>query len=499
MGSRRSGHWVVMGRATPMSVWERLASTCVIAACCVGSMGRVVRGAPAAQGPIVAWSEPRVVWESGGRTSGPILVTDAWGKVHLFFLNQEEGEASNTLYHANPEDLDAQPVDVMLGINEYRVAADTYGRLHVLALGAANSVTFASAMSAEAGNAGAWSQPEALGTASLGIDITADSKGGLHVCYPHDHSVVYQRSDDGGATWAEPVRAGDMLDSTGAGTYVRCAVDDTGTVHMAWAEARPPNYYPPDGVFYARSTDGGTSWSAAEEIAGAQHSLPALLADPTGTVHLFWHGAAGVGGRYYRRRPAGAAGDWGPTETVVPAGRGGMSGDAFLALDSRNTLHVGMNVDGIYWASRDSEWRAPIELSAVQGDLPNASRSIEQATLAIANGNEIHVAWEFDFKRIYVLTGQTDAPAVVPTPWPLPRVQADDATPRAARSRPTPSPDSASAAAATASITASVLSAEALAAGRTVDRGHLPVMLGLTFSLAVVGWVVLRRWRDVQR
>lgn len=455
---------------------------------------------PSRQAPIVAWSEPRVAWESSGRAHLPILVTDAWGKVHLFFLGQDEGEASNTLYHMDPNDADSRPVDVLLGLSEYRVTADVYGRLHVFGLGANNAMIYASVDAAEAGNAGAWSNATSLGTGSLGVDIRSDSAGGLHICFPRDHSVGYQRSSDGGASWSEPVRVADMVDPAGVATYVRCVVDSTGVVHVAWAEARPPNYYPPDGVFYARSGGEEGSWSAPEQIAGAQYTLPALLADPEGVVHLLWHGAVGVGGRFYRQRPAGVDGSWGSVETVVPAGNGGMSGDAFLALDSRNTLHVGMNVDGIFWASRATDWSEPVGLTAALRELPNASGSIEQATLAVAHGNEIHLAWEFDFKRIYVITGQTDAPEAAGTPWPVvpadglgdakagPRIETDrvrpvaDAEPTAVEGRET-----------------GTLSPEALEAGGADDRGHLPMTLGLAFSMIVVGWAVLRRWLEVRR
>lgn len=461
---------------------------------------REAHAAPAHQAPVVAWSEPRVVWESPGRASLPILVTDAWGKVHLFFLNQDEGEASNTLFHVDPDDPDARPVDVLLGVSEYRVTADVFGRLHVLGLGANNAMIYASVDAAEAGNAGAWSDAVSLGVSALGVDIRADAVGGLHICYPREHSVAYQRSDDAGASWAEAGRVADMVDPAGVATYVRCAVDGTGTIHVAWAEARPPNYYPPDGVFYSQSADAGASWSVPEEIAGAQHTLPALLADPKGVVHLLWHGAVGVGGRFYRQRQAGAGGKWGPVETVIPAGKGGMSGDAFLALDSRNTLHVGLNVDGIYWVGRhDSGWNEPIELSAGQRELPNASGSIEQATLAVAYGNEIYMAWEFDFKRIYVVTGQTDAPEAASTPWSVRADGVDGADvsppagPASVRSEPDGVPTAVEAPA------TRTLSAEALQAGRVSDYGHLPVTLGMAFSLIVVSWAVLRRWLEVRR
>lgn len=371
---------------------------------------------PQAQSPVVVWSEPRVVWETAGRTSNPILVTDAWGRVHLFFLSQEEGEAQNTLFYVEAANEDARPVDVQVGVNEYRVAADPYGSLHVLSLGANDLMHYTRVPATEAGRAGAWAPPANLGNASLGSDIVADDQGNLHLCYPRDHAVYHQFSADGGATWGDPRHVADMVDPSGVATYVRCAVDTTATLHLAWAEARPPNFYPPDGVFYTRGAVRDAAWAAPEQLAGLHYTLPGLLADPRGLVHLLYQGDVAVGGRYYLQRPAGVEGRWGSAETVVPAGRGGMSGDSFLALDSRGDLHAGLNIDGIYWSVRRSAWSAPLDLSAPLRSAAEGEPSMEQASLAIANGNEVFVGFEKGFKRIYLLRGQTDAPEALPTP-----------------------------------------------------------------------------------
>lgn len=450
---------------------------------------RPVLAAPLDQAPVVAWSEPRIVWETTGRASSPILITDAWRQVHLFFLGQVEGEGENTLYHLDVDDPDAEPVDILVGVNEYRVAADPLGKIHVLVSGANNALDYTAVEAAEASDASAWSPAVSLGIANLGIDISADTAGKLHLCYPLDHGVTHQYSDDGGRNWSEPVMVAEMTDPTGVATYVRCVGDSLNVIHMAWAEARPPNFYPPEGVYYIRSADAGQSWTVPEQMAGQHYSLPTLLADQEDRVHLLWQGDVGVGGRFYRQRPAGPIGEWSPVETVVPAGQGGMSGDAGLALDSSGRLHAALAIDGIFWAARAESWTLPLDVSASLRDEPNQLNSIEQPALAIAGGNEIDVAFEFDFKRIYLLTGQSDAPIALQTP----RASSDEATavhrsatetmPSPPSSSPTPSP-------------APVLpSTRKLDAGGTTVGSNLPIVLGAGLAFLVVGGVVLARVR----
>lgn len=461
------------------------------------SAGKSARAMPLPQAPIVAWSEPRIAWETTGYTTNPTLITDAWGHVHLFFLSTEETDKQNALYHAEVDNPDAEPIDVLTGVGEFRLTADPFGRIHVLALAVGNQMIHTSVNAAEASTAAAWSAGELLGTAAPGIDINAAADGSMHLCYPLEHSLAYQRSDDGGRNWTDPVLVADMVDPSGVATFVRCVSDSAGAIHVSWSEAHPPSFYPPDGVYYTLSVDGGSSWAPPESIAGQHYTLPTLFADPAGLVHLLWQGDVAVGGRYYRQRAAGSTGPWGPTETVSPAGKGGMSGDAFLSSDSRGTLHVGMNVDGIYWATRSTDWSNPVELSASLRDLPNNSGSIERAALAIANGNEIYVAFEFDFKRIYLLSGQSNAPEAVRTPLPDPQVNGV-VTPNA---QPVPTTQLPNQAGANLRLTPPLADAEigALMAGGTGIRQNLAAYLGASLAIAVVSLAVWHRKRPRHR
>ena len=450
---------------------------------------------PISQDPIVVWSEPRIVWETTGHTSSPMLVTAAWGKVHLFFMSQGEGEGQNTLYHVDADNPDDVPIDILVDMIEYRVTADPYGKLHLIALGPNNTLIYTSVDGIEAGNASSWSQSATPGTATLGVDISADANGSLHLCYPADHSVIYQRSETSGNTWSDPAVVADMSDPTGVATYVRCTADTTGILHVAWAEARPPNYYPPNGVFYARSKDHGRNWTAPETIAGQHYSLPALLADPSGRLHMLWQGDVAVGGRYYHQRSAIDDGKWSSTETVIPAGQGGMSGDASMAVDSRGTLHLGMTVDGIFWTARDTTWSIPLDLSRSLKDLPNELGSIEYATLAIADGNELYVAFEFDYKRIYLLNGQGDAPERAHKPLNTPTAPSGIAHLLSPLGTKSLLPATTQTNMNKATATTTDLAAEALASDRFGLLNRVPTILGITLSIAVILLAVRYRER----
>lgn len=104
-------------------------------------------------------------------------------------------------------------------------------------------------------------------------------------------------SHDGGRSFEPPV---EISDSRG-GDYPGIAVDDNGTVHAVyWARTfgvpvTPAGQQAPlRPIMYARSTDGGATFSPAREIDPGNQSAsrPAVLAhDPTsGNIYMVWHG-----------------------------------------------------------------------------------------------------------------------------------------------------------------------------------------------------------------
>jgi hypothetical protein len=143
---------------------------------------------------------------------------------------------------------------------------------------------------------------------SLGADIATDSSNAVHVVWydvtPGNYEIYYKRSTDGGATWGAAQRL------TWTSTYhdsPAIATDSSNAVHVVWRDDMPNNYYE---IYYKRSTDGGTTWSAAQRLtwnsAGSQN--PAVTVGPDDAVHVVWEDSSpGNGDIYYKRSTDGGA------------------------------------------------------------------------------------------------------------------------------------------------------------------------------------------------
>lgn len=130
--------------------------------------------------------------------------------------------------------------------------------------------------------------------------------GGAHDRHASAMNLWLARSDDGGRSFAAPVRvnsaAGEVWGFTTS--KPRVAVGDKGTVHLLWpANATGPAGKPILEIHYARSTDRGASFSPArllnttvESDASAlihggfavAHAFQTLVAGPGGTVNAIW-------------------------------------------------------------------------------------------------------------------------------------------------------------------------------------------------------------------
>lgn len=95
------------------------------------------------------------------------------------------------------------------------------------------------------------------------------------------------RSDNGGGTFGDPVRA---FKGKGYSDAPKLAVGGTGTVHLVFAESAggPFDRYH---VRYTRSTDGARSFEASRDISsagGTGASFPSLAIDAGGNVFVLW-------------------------------------------------------------------------------------------------------------------------------------------------------------------------------------------------------------------
>ena len=127
--------------------------------------------------------------------------------------------------------------------------------------------------------------------------MVSDGNGTLYIAYddvdlPSEQaSIRFTRSTDGGATWSPSSQVGD-----GPGGFVSpvIATRPNGTVYVAWWDWADGN------ILFSRSWDRGTTWDSPVRVnptAGTApfelanpwwNSLPSILADSQGRIHLAW-------------------------------------------------------------------------------------------------------------------------------------------------------------------------------------------------------------------
>jgi Neuraminidase (sialidase) len=139
--------------------------------------------------------------------------------------------------------------------------------------------------------------------------------------------LAYQRSDDGGETWSQPVRVGvgqEAPEPAHRGMDAQIAASGEHVVAV-WTTEGTEDRFGRGPMACAYSGDGGKTWKAgpnpADDGKATGHAFVDVTADADGTFHLVWldnRGAdtAGKGLRYARSSDGGAS--WSANVTVDP-------------------------------------------------------------------------------------------------------------------------------------------------------------------------------------
>jgi len=330
--------------------------------------------------PPSPWSEPVALSQGEGQPGLPAVATDAEGDVHVLWSEAPgEGLPGEDLHYAGYTGTRwTQPVEVLRspeGKAEQPALVAVVDRLHAVWSGGRNGqILYSRAYVRDAYAPGGWSEPQPLptpGDVGSAPVIVADLAGTFHVVYAvplnEGRGVYYTRSDDGGEIWSEPQV---IFDAAAAGwamvDHPSLAVDEFGTLHVAWVRAPLPGSGLPDGVYYSRasavdeSLRPGQAWSEPVQVAEGAYDWPRLAALPAGQVHLLWGEASGSSGWTHQWSVDGGVG-WTRPERV---GRfAGVPGPVALVGDGAGTLHlVGVGEDDagelalLYTTWTDERW-----------------------------------------------------------------------------------------------------------------------------------------------
>lgn len=393
------------------------------------------------------WLPPVNLFETEGRASEAEVVADPSGMVHVFWAYgapdaEEEGWAQAIYYTRQENGAWSDPVDVLISpggrvARMHSVAADSQGYLHI-AWSGGNAIFYSRAYAPQAGLATAWAAPVALisNVSVLAPALAIGPDGSLYVVWTQANAgLVLVRSDDGGQSWSLPQVIFQADRNNELASSGRIAVDDRGRLHVVLTYAindPQARYGRTDAhlLYYLRSEDRGATWSepflVTPEPDFGEINVATFGED---TVHLVWNGRAGRHGRYHRWSEDGGETWSNILEVIAPApaspiGTGGLTGFPAVVTDGTGALHLvsatGRGQYYLRWA--EGGWTAPLLISpGVQGGgVTNTAESIEQPSIAISQGNRLHVVFHDGFERIWYTGAAIDAPYVAPIALPTP-------------------------------------------------------------------------------
>lgn len=399
-----------------------------------------------AQSEFDTWLSPLNLFETDGRASEVEVVSDPFGVVHVFWAYAAHGDenkgTSQSIYHTSYQDGEwTKPIDVLVSPDDrvarmHSVAADTQGYLHIIWSGG-DAIYYSRVFAPSASSASAWTTPHAL-AANVNTGepaITIDDQDSLYVVWSEAGTGLrFSRSFDGGETWSDP-EAIFIADNTNElARWGRIDVDDSGRLHVALThtlrledapegEREDPNY-----LYYLHSDDQGETWSEPFLITPEpDFGEVNVVTFGEAMVHLVWNGRAGRHGRYHRWSQDGGQTWSNEIEVLAPApfsaiGNGGLTGFPALVTDATGTLHMVSTTGGgnYYFRWTDNAWSEPILISPdIDGfGVTGESNSLEQPSIALNLGNQLHVVFHDGFERIWHTGALIDAPEQRPDALP---------------------------------------------------------------------------------
>jgi hypothetical protein len=125
-----------------------------------------------------------------------------------------------------------------------------------------------------------------------GPSMAIDSGGNIDAVWmdnnPGNYSIFFSRSTDGGASFSV---AQNLSGSVSGSRSPRIAVDSSGNINVVWDEGtQPGSQVFPSAIFFSRSTDGGGSFSAPQNISNNSGDSfeSAIALDSCGNINVAW-------------------------------------------------------------------------------------------------------------------------------------------------------------------------------------------------------------------
>jgi hypothetical protein len=392
------------------------------------------------------WGEPVNVSRSGAAEQ-PQIVAAPDGRVQAFWWDRFDGLMSarydgetwsapisapiiftEVITRGQEVELEFTPLDLMPTI-----VGDGRGWAYAFWVGEEDEETGGTPLMASQMPLGSndWSEPGVLAESASVFEVAAAPSGGLTVAYVRLLSnsafpagLYVKRSFGGGGGWGAPmlVQASFYLRLlTPETVHLRVADDGGGTIRLAWDDP----YL--DQALYARSDDGGVTWSAPEPLGDPDNrpARPRVLPLPGGGALRMWE-ATGMGSCMLTQQQSegGDPESWSAAQQVME-GVGScpqrdlawLIGDGLLWLWGRGS--GSLTLAG--WDAENERWSEPRSFSFRFQD-PETERWIGLDGLQVVPAGDALVVVGIDLagSEVWALTAQVGALELAfapPSPW----------------------------------------------------------------------------------
>lgn len=389
------------------------------------------------------WTAPERLSSENGMASQPYMVSDQYGYVHVFWSESGFADGKPIIRYSRFDgETWSLPNDIFVGAEDSVIVfispfVDASGTMHLLwSENNTGPMMYSRAPAYNAISAQNWQRPIVVDASSFLGKLVVDSRGVMHVLYSDFYGdipgVYYIRSENEGNTWSSPQWLDPDIPEGQGPTYVNFGLDQNDGLHAEWsyidnADANGT------AIRYARSLDGGNTWTVPFTIDKADESADELrLPYPEfivngEEVHVIW---AGDSETHREHRYSTNAGD---TFSVTNRIMGDLQGQALgggLAVDSLNRIHYATQVRnpvGIYHTIWDKgSWSIPSLIYFIGNEDPDPSNiHAHNVRMAIRAGNQVVVAFtsapaDPQWSLYVIHSTLSDAPQIEPLPSPTP-------------------------------------------------------------------------------
>jgi len=218
-------------------------------------------------------------------------------------------------------------------------------------------------------------------------------------------TILSIESTDNGKTWTEPVN---VSKSTAASSQSTITLEKNGALDAAWCENIGDELKPD--VFFARSVDGGKTWSKPVDVSTTpgESSYPSIAVASDNSLHLVWCDTSkGERNRdiYYASSSDGGK-SWGK-DSLLPAedisNTAGFSSEPKIAIDDNDEIHVvwcdstpGRTRPDIFYVYKfKGHWTKPQNLSS-------NDRISSHPAIACGPNGKVYLVWSDTARELHL-------------------------------------------------------------------------------------------------